>query len=217
MLNALQAHLAEIYRVDPGYDVADFLITDPRVARVLGAGSMAANTDETVLMQQDDDGLSVSVFLDDEVVTRLNRQNPLETLDSTSLKDLWTVLEGISHFNYIAWSARKNRQVSLLELELQAEVDKFVATLFMAMDQEDGELAGRLHGWLFDDISFRPELSADEVERYSTANRYAARYCHRLPERLARDIGSALSELRQFYRLPQRDMISYIHAQSFAA
>lgn len=217
MLNALQAHLAEIYRVDPGYDVADFLITDPRVARALGAGSMTANTDETVLMQQDDDGLSVSVFLDDEVVTRLKEQNPLEALDATSLKDLWTVLEGVSHFNYIAWSARKNRQVSLLELELQAEIDKFVATLFMAMQQEDAELAGRLHGWLFDDIRFRPELSSDEVERYATANRYAARYCHRLPERLARDIGSALSELRQFYRLPQRDMISYIHAQSFAA
>lgn len=216
MLNALQAHLADIYRVDPGYDVADFLITDPRVARILGAGSMTSNTDETVLMQQDDDGLSVSVFLDNEVVNRLKEQNPLETLDSRSLNDLWTVLEGISHFNYIAWSARKNRQVSLLELELQAEVDKFVATLFMAMEQEDSELAGSLHGWLFDDISFRPELSANELERYSTANRYAARYCHRLPERLARDIGKATTELRRFYRLPQRDMISYIHSQAFA-
>lgn len=216
MLNALQAHLADIYRVDPGYEVADFLITDPELARILGGGSMTTSTEETVLMQQDDDGLSLSVFLDDEVVNRVSEHNPLETLNSKSLNDLWTVLEGISHFNYIAWSARKNRQVSLLELELQAEVDKFVATLFMAMNQQDGELAGRLHGWLFDEVSFRPELSADEVERYSTANRYAARYCHRLPERLARDIGQAMTELRQFYRLPQRDMISYIHSQAFA-
>lgn len=216
MLNALQAHLADIYRVDPGYDVADFLITDPELARLLGAGSMMSRTEETVLMQQDDEGLSLSVFLDDDLVSRLNEHNPLEMLDSKSLNDLWTVLEGISHFNYIAWSARKNRQVSLLELELQAEVDKFVATLFMAVEQEDSELAGRLHGWLFDDVSFKPELNADEVERYSTANRYAARYCHRLPERLSRNVGEALSELRRFYRLPQRDMISHIHAQAFA-
>jgi hypothetical protein len=104
----------------------------------------------------------------------------------------------------------------LLELEMQAEVDKFVSTLFLALDQEDSELADKLHGWLFDNVRFNPGLSRDQHERYKTANNYAARFCYGLRKRLSQDSGEGLHELRHFYRLSQRDKMSHIHAQSFA-
>jgi hypothetical protein len=214
MLSQLQDHLTSIYRVDPGYDVNDFLITDPIIAGILGQGSLIRQTEESVLLQEDEDGLAMSVFLDSAMLSRLKDANPLQELQVDQLKDLWTVLEGISHFNYIAWRARKNRRVSLLELEMQGEVDKFVSTFFMALDQEDGDLAVKLHGWLFDNVRFNPALSRDQHERYTTANNYAARFCHGLRERLARDSREGLHELRHFYRLSQRDKISHIHAQS---
>jgi hypothetical protein len=214
MLSQLQDHLTSIYRVDPGYDVNDFLITDPIIAGILGQGSLIRQTEESVLLQEDEDGLAMSVFLDSAMLWRLKDANPLQDLQVDQLNDLWTVLEGISHFNYIAWRARKNRRVSLLELEMQGEVDKFVSTFFMALDQEDGDLAVKLHGWLFDNVRFNPALSRDQHERYTTANNYAARFCHGLRERLARDSREGLHELRHFYRLSQRDKISHIHAQS---
>jgi hypothetical protein len=214
MLSQLQEHLTNIYRVDPGYDVNDFLITDPIVARILGRDSLIPETEESVLLRQDEDGLALSVFLDNDMLSRLKDANPLQELQVNQLNDLWTVLEGISHFNYIAWRARKNRSVSLLELEMQGEVDKFVSTFMMALDQEDGELAVRLHGWLFDEVRFNPGLSKDQHERYATANSYAARFCHGLRKRLARDNRKGLHELRHFYRLSQRDKISHIHAQT---
>lgn len=217
MLSQLQEHLTDIYRVDPGYDVNDFLITDPIVARMLGQDSLIPQTEETVLLRQDDEGLALSVFLDNDMLSRLEDANPLQELQASQLNDLWTVLEGVSHFNYIAWRARKNRSISLLELEMQAEVDKFVSTFLMALDQDDSELAVRLHGWLFDDIRFNPRLSQDQHERYTTANNYAARFCHGLRERLARDSRQGLHELRHFYRLSQRDKISHIHAQTHGA
>ena len=136
MLSALQDHLTNIYRVDPGYDVQDFLITDPVIAGILGKGSLIPDTEESVLLQEDADGLALSVFLDDAMLARLRESNPLQALQVDQLNDLWTVLEGISHFNYITWRARKNRCVSLLELEMQGEVDKFVSTFFMALHQE---------------------------------------------------------------------------------
>jgi len=216
MLSQLQDHLTSIYRVDPGYDVKDFLITDPIIAGVLGKGSLIPDTEESVILQEDADGLALSVFLDDAMLVRLKESNPLQALQVDQLNDLWTVLEGISHFNYIAWRARKNRHVSLLELEMQAEVDKFVSTFVLALDQEDSELAGKLHGWLFDDVSFKPCLSKDQHERYTTANNYAARFCHGLRKRLSRDSRKGLHELRYFYRLSQRDKMSHIHAQSYA-
>ena len=214
MLSQLQDHLTSIYRVDPGYDVNDFLITDPVIAEFLGKGSMIRETEETVLLQEDEEGLALSVFLDRTMLSRLKDANPLQELQVNQLKDLWTVLEGISHFNYIAWRARKNRCVSLLELEMQGEVDKFVSTFFLALEQEDSELAVNLHGWLFDDVRFSPSLSKDQRERYTMANNYAARFCHGLRERLARDSREGLHELRHFYRLSQRDKISHIHTQS---
>lgn len=214
MLSELQDHLTNIYRVDPGYDVTDFLITDPAVARILGQGSLIPKTEESVLLRQDDDGLALSVFLDNDMLSRLQGANPLKELQASQLADLWTVLEGISHFNYIAWRARKNRSVSLLELEMQGEVDKFVSTFLMALDQDDSELAIRLHGWLFDEVRFNPLMSRDQHERYSTANNYAARFCHGIRERLARDSHQGLRELRHFYRMSQRDKISHIHTQS---
>lgn len=217
MLSELQEHLTSIYRVDPGYDVRDFLITDPVLAGLLGQGSLIPSTEETVLVRQDDDGLALSVFLDNDMLSRLENTNPLQELQASQLNDLWTVLEGISHFNYLVWRARKNRSVSLLELEMQGEVDKFVGTFLMALSQDDGDLAERLHGWLFDEVRFHPQLSRDQHERYSTANSYAARFCHGLRQRLARDSRQGLTELRHFYRLSQRDKISHIHAQSLGA
>ena len=214
MLSQLQEHLTNIYRVDPGYDVNDFLITDPIIAEILGKGSMIRETEESVLLQEDEDGLALSVFLDSAMLSRLKDANPLQDLQVDQLKDLWTVLEGISHFNYIAWRARNNRCISLLELEMQGEVDKFVSTFFLALDQEDSELAVNMHGWLFDDVRFNPRLSRDQHERYVTANNYAARFCHGLRKRLARDSREGLHELRHFYRLSQRDKISHIHTQS---
>jgi len=216
MLSRLQSHLASISQVDPGYDVSDFLITDPVLAEYLGDGSLLSSTEETVLMREDENGLALSVFLDDELLSRLNDSNPLEKLCVADLNDLWTVLEGISHFNYIVWNAQKNRQVSLLELEIQAEVDKFASTLILALHQEDTELADKMHGWLFDNIHFNSGLNENQRERYSIANNYAARFCHGLRDRLRRNSREGLHELRQFYRLSQRDKISHIHSAAFA-
>ena len=216
MLSQLQDHLTSIYRVDPGYDVKDFLITDPIFAGILAEGSLTPDTEESVLMREDEGGLALSVFLDDAMLARLKDSNPLQELQVDQLADLWTVLEGISHFNFIAWRARKNRRISLLELEMQAEVDKFVSTFILALDQDDGELAVKLHGWLFDNVRFNPNLNKEQRERYNTANSYAGRFCHGLRKRLSHNSREGLHELRHFYRLSQRDKISHIHAQSYA-
>ncbi len=216
MLSDLQRHLSDIYKVEPGYDVNDFLVTDPTLAKMLGGDALIPNTDETVLLHQDDEGLALSVYLDSQMLGRLGRDNPMQALKAARLNDLWTVLEGISHFNYLVWSAGRDRSVTLLELEMQAEVDKFISTWLMAQDQDECQFAGSLHGWLFDRVRFRPELSEDEHERYRTANDYAGRFCHGLVRRLHDDCNRTLHELRCFYRLTQSDKISHIHSQAYA-
>jgi hypothetical protein len=216
MLARLQQHLADIYQADSGVDVRDFLITDPALAHVLGQEKLIPNTDESVLVAQDDDGLALSVYLNEAMIERLESADPLINLHADRLNDFWTVLEGISHFNYIAWRASADRSVTLLELEIQAEVDKFVSTLLLALEQRDGELVTRLHGLLFDKAQFRPELDAQQYERYRAANEYAARFCRALRQRLIDGNNRVMSELRRFYRLSQTEKISHIHSQAWS-
>ena len=216
MLIELQKQLTDLYQVDRGLDVRDFLITDPTMAKLLGQGALMQNTDESVLLSQDDDGLALSVYLDKDVLKRLNEANPMTKLQLEQLGDFWTVLEGISHFNYIVWSASKNRSVTLLELEMQAEVDKFVTSLLLASKQGDNELARRLHTLLFEVARIKPDLDKEQYERYTAASEYAGRFCHRLRKRLISSNGRVLSELRRFYRLTQSDKISHIHSQAWS-
>ena len=214
MIDRLQQHLSDIYQVGGLHDVRDFLITDPGLAQCLRAGSMLADTTETLLMSEDDEGLALSLFLDGELLARLESADPLSRLRANQLDDLWKVLEGVSHFNCVVWKASRDRNVSLLELELQAEIDKFVGTTLLALGQGRTELLDKLHGWLFDRVNFHAELDAKTIARYRAANEYAARFCHALRSRLIDDGGSVLAELRRFFRLPMTDKISHIHSQT---
>src|SRR5690606_9440002 len=200
-----QQYLTDIYRTDHGLSVTDFLITDPALAAVLGSGRMLPDTEESVLLREDGHGLALSVYLDEEVLARLERADPLRDLRPEHLDDFCKVLEGISHFNYICWRARQDTPVKLLELEMQAEVDKFVTSWLLALEQEDYALARRLHRWLFDEVRFNPELDREQAERYRAANEYAARFCRGLAGRLEQDGAPDLAELRHFYRLSQNE------------
>jgi hypothetical protein len=216
MLDQLQQRLTDIYRVDPGHDIRDFLITDRAVAAALGQGALLRNTDETVLLSEDDDGLALSVYLDRDMLDRLDSSDPLNRLHADQLDDLCKVVEGISHFNYIVWCASRDRSVTLLELELQAEIDKFVSTLLILLEQGDTHMSSRLHELLFDSMRFKAELDDEQRARYEAASDYAGRFCHRIRERLMGGYRDVLPELRHFYRLTQTDKISHIHSRVWA-
>ncbi len=216
LLPRLQQQLNDIYQVGAGYDVRDFLITDQGLARAIGGDAMLGGTSETLLMCERDDGMSLSLFLDREILQRLESANPLDELRSEQLDDLWKVMEGLSHFNCMVWKASQDRPVSLLELELQAEIDKFVGTMRLALRQGETEMLNRLHTWLFDDVSFHDELDDEQLDRYRAANEYAARFCRGLRARMMSDHPAALSELRRFYRLQFGDKISHIRSRAWS-
>ncbi|MCP3688120.1 MAG: hypothetical protein GY784_06880, partial [Gammaproteobacteria bacterium] len=201
MLLHLQQQLTDIYQVDRAHDVRDYLITDRRLANYLGRNVLLEDTDESLLVAQDDDDLELSLFLDGEMLTRLEASDPVACLAPELLDDWWKVIEGISHFNCVAWKASQDRTVTCLELELQAEIDKFVSTMLLAMEQSNRELMASLHGRLFEGVSFNSALDDEQLERYRSANNYASRYCHALRQQLIDDHQMAKSELRHFYRL----------------
>ena len=205
LLRELQGRLAGLYDAPAEHDVHDFLITDPAHAAALQGTSGAPPTDEQLLVAEDGDDLELSLYVDRAVLERLADRCPLRSLSDENLADYCTALEGVSHFHYLAWNAVRARAVSLLDLELQGEVDKYASALTLLLAQRGGRFPGELFDQLFGRASFLPSLTIEERSRYEEAHRYAARFCRRLEERFLRRRQARpeglVAELRAFYRL----------------
>jgi hypothetical protein len=218
LLGQMQSLLAALYDAPIEHDVHDYLITDPARAAALQESVAPPGTDEQLLIAETEDGMELGLYLDAAVLERLGRHCPLTALDDSNLGDYCTALEGVSHFHYVTWSTGCDRSVSLLELELQAEVDKYASALSLLLAQREGRFPGDLFQRLFEGCRLLPHLTAVERERYTEAHRCAARFCERLETRFLRRRrarpAALLAELRSFYRLGSHAKLR--HALQFA-
>jgi len=209
LLKEMQTMLARLYDVPVDHDVNDFLLIDERRLRDLTG--LQVHTDEQVLVLEDAHGVRIGVYISSEVLARLTKHDPMRALDDDNLADFCTALEGVSHFHYLMWSVNRGRTVSLLELELQAEVDKYATAVSLMTRQREGRFPHALHPRLFHHIAFAPTLDAESKRRYEAANRHAARYCRALEERFLRTRHSKperwLGELRKFFRASREEKL----------
>ena len=205
VLRGMQSLLGKLYDVNVEYDVYDFLVTDRRALGGITRSNETRILDEELLVAETADGAGVSLYLDPSLLKRLEKADTLGSLTETNLADYCTALEGVSHFVYAAWRLDGDAPVSLLELETQAEVDKYAATVFLVAHQQGGVFPAQVHGRLFDRVRFDSRLEPEQYARYRTAHRCAAQYCRRLERRFvqrgAARTEALLRELRKFYRL----------------
>jgi hypothetical protein len=202
MLRPLQQLLETIYDARSGQDVRDFLLTQ---RHELPSERRHAALDEEVVLIESAGETFLGVYIDGAVLERLHASNPLRSLTGANIADFWTALEGVSHFSYLTWNAEHDRGVSQLELELQAEVDKYVASWWLLRRQHPQHLPRELHHALFKCTRVDATLDRPRQHLYAAATRHAARFCARLESALASNRPSlqrmAVTALRRFYRL----------------
>jgi hypothetical protein len=213
VLQGLQSLLERLYDVDLNYDVYDFLVTDRGALEGLEPANDARASEEQLLLAETQDGAGVALYLDPSLLRRLEGADPAQALTEHNLADYCTALEGVSHFVYSTWRLGQDLPVSLLELETQAEVDKYAITVFLLADQQGGSYPAQVHARLFDRVSFDVRLEPDQYHRYRTAHRCAAYYCRRLEHRFVTRgqarIEALVRELRKFYRLGNTAKLSH--------
>lgn len=216
LLESIQNRLQTIYDLESGYRVTDFLITNREQMAALDRSENTREIEEKLLVRQDPEQLLVSLYIDQSVIDSLGDQEPLEMLNGESVATYCTALEGVSHFLYLTWNAKHDRPVSQLELELQAEVDKFVSLLSLFQDQGRSISTDALATWLFDDCSFDQQLEPYERDRYEAASAYASMFCGRLIQGLPRSRIDAASftELRRFYRKRHQEKLRHCNENS---
>lgn len=199
ILSRLQRGLELLYRVETNLHVDAFVIDDEQRREV--SGGIARAPREQLLVREEDGELAMALFVDRNALANLERNDPSDGLHDANFGDFCVALEGVSHFVYLALCAAGHRRVSALELELQAEVDKFVCCLLL-----QGPSPG-LRRRLYREVLFDEALDAEERDRYVTANAEAARYAEALERRFVREdrVGDLLAEVRRFYRMPLDD------------
>lgn len=203
---AFQAALKGLYGLEAEADAHDFMITVAE-AEQTGLG-LKPGQGEAVFVVPGEAETRVAVYISEDALAAALPGHPRDA----DLANLCLVAEAVSHFLLICDRARDGRQVPLVELELQAEVDKFALFTLWALDGGAGVAAAvagdpahwarRLLARLFDGVSYLPGLEGDELERYQIANREARRYCGFLARHYAAPArrGPFVRELRRFHR-----------------
>ncbi len=213
VLRGLQFLLGRLYDLRVDHDVYDYLVTDRRALGGVVPHNDRRELDEQLLLAETADGAGVALYMDPGLLGRLEACNPLGALTEGNLADYCTALEGVSHFVYSTWRLECDAPVSLLELETQAEVDKYAATVFLLADQQGGNYPSQVHPRLFDRVEFDARLEPEQFHRYRTAHRCAANFCRRLERRFvsrgSTKVEAMVRELRKFYRLGSAAKLNY--------
>jgi hypothetical protein len=195
LLRRIQQQLEQFYAIERRYDVVDFVREVDDAER------------EVLLVREnvEEDLFEMALLL------------PGRLLDADSprgddVDGLLQALEGVSHFVYLTERVRAGLPTTLLELELQAEVDKFV---LLAIEGDagtslDGRARADLCERLFERVRFLDPAGSEHGERYRLANSLAARYVRRLDPGVG--AGALQARLRRFYRAGQTEKIHLAQA-----
>jgi hypothetical protein len=188
----VQRQIEAFYELEPAPVITPFVRVDTEDAR------------EQLLVRQSGEEVDIVVVLSRASVAALLAKDRVIELDA-----YLGAIEGISHFIHLAERARTELHTTLLELELQAEVDKFAILAGERDDPTPLDLV-HLHRRLYEDVSFLHASASERGQRYRLANDLAARLWSQLIRK-----GPAAHHrgmLKRFYRASQAEKISMVRA-----
>ncbi len=197
-LRALQRRLQSLYGLELSACVGDFLCDATLATRLAGAREVARG--EVLLVAQDRDGVFVGLYVDPRAAEAVAH---CEGDPEACFGAFCLVAEGVSHFVYLMYRAEREEPVSQLELELQAEVDKYAAALLSGRGVGTLPLRSRLlRNRLFGRSRFVDAPNTERGARYRLAHRAAARFAAQLERTHIRrgDLEGLARALRAFYR-----------------
>ena len=180
---AVQGGLERLYQLDRVVDVHAYLRAAENGER------------EALLVRETEDGLEMALRVP-------------QLVGEAELDPLCQIIEGVSHFVYLSHRANADREATQLELELQAEVDKYVV-LAASMKKLDVRSSAALRARLYEQVSFSHAPESELGERYRMANHLAGRFVRQLEHRFlaARRFSAMREELRRFYRMGQEEKL----------
>jgi hypothetical protein len=195
---ALEAPLLPIGRYVIGDSGLRSLYSGPaheaRAAAEVGAGAR-------LLVRETEDGVRACIYFPDAMIRRLESRPPQHGVDDGNVDAFAVLVEELDHLLTTAERAHEGRGISLLELEIQANVSKdLVLARFLSMRGRRLDRGRRT--WLRKQLFYGRAYADDDPvarRRYDEAARYALRFLATV-ERLPAE--RRLGALRGFHRAP---------------
>jgi len=190
LLESVRGLLERTYAMQTGLgELAPFVIGDQGLRQLYGARSIhevigsASGAGARLLVRETEAGVRASVYFPDALIRCLERDPPQGGIDESNVDAFATLVEELDHLLLLAARSREHRPVSLLELELHANVSKhLVLSRFMAGGSP--RLSEARKSWLRYHLFEKVRFCDDDPEvrrRYELASRWAVRFLKSLP------------------------------------
>jgi hypothetical protein len=169
-------------------DLSPFIIGDQGFRLLYGSETLVERADAgtgtgaRTLLRSTDDGLRACIYYPDVMIQRLECFPPQQGLHEENVDAFADLVEELDHLLLVAERSAQRRSFSLLELELHANVSKYLVLSRFLAGRAARLSPGRrkwLRHHLFDKLRYR---AADRqvLQRYREAARWALRFIDRM-------------------------------------
>ena len=218
LIKELQRKIEKTYALDTGItNIEQYIIGDKGYKEFYAKEKIRtvvkSYSGSKVLIRDAGDTLKVSIYYPDELIRELESNDPRLGLHDGNVDLCASFVEELDHFLFIAQNYKQNRPFSLLELELQANVTKYlVLKYFVALQNKSLKLSKFDKEYIRYHLFYKRKYDiedASEKKRYEDAGKFGmiyTKYIDLLPQE------DRLRDLRQFSRMTCPSKIRHIQS-----
>ena len=218
LIKELQRKIEKTYALNTGItNIEQYIIGDKgyeefyakeKIRTVVNSHSGAK-----VLIRDAGETLKVSIYYPDELIRELESNDPRLGLHDGNVDLCASFVEELDHFLFIAQNYKQNRPFSLLELELQANVTKYlVLKYFIALQNKSVKLSNFDKEYIRYHLFYKRKYDIEDTserKRYEDAVKFGMMYTKHIDLLPQED---RLRDLRQFSRMTCPSKIRHIQS-----
>jgi hypothetical protein len=172
IVGSIEQDIADYYGFTILHRAQDHLVSDELIPEISRLRGKSESFRAAVYFSEGAGELSIGVHFETNIQDCLLAENPKISLSNGNLDAFCVLVEELSHFHLLVNRANADKQLSFLELEWQAEVDKL---LFCGIYLE--RLVGDPHIRPLLKLLFSPNSDESELEsHYAQAERFAVKF-----------------------------------------
>ena len=218
LIKELQRKIEKTYALNTGItNIEQYIIGDKgyeefyakeKIRMVVNSHSGAK-----VLIRDAGETLKVSIYYPDELIRELESNDPRLSLHDGNVDLCASFVEELDHFLFIAQNYKQNRPFSLLELELQANVTKYlVLKYFIVLQNKSIKLSKFDKEYIRYHLFYKRKYDIEDTserKRYEDAVKFGMMYTKHIDLLPQED---RLRDLRQFSRMTCPSKIRHIQS-----
>ncbi len=219
LIEELQRKIEKTYALDTGItNIDEFVIGNKGYKEFYAKEKIRtvvnnSHSRSQVFIRDGGNRLRISIYYPDELIKVLEDNDPRLGLHDDNIDACASFVEELDHFLFIAQNYKLNRPFSLLELELQANVTKYlVLKYFIALQNKSVRLSKSDKEYIRHHLFYKRKYDIEddaEMKRYEDAKIFGMIYTKHIDLLSHED---RLRDLRQFSRMTCPSKIKHIQS-----